>query len=150
MNEQTEKWRKGMKAFHAETKRGGNLFEGTIIRYEQGPQSILEGLGGWDEMRAFCIALKLWQERVERGDKMLCLACEHEFLELDKSRADSGVPAVAWFRPFVVGAGRLLIIGVCVACSKRSDEELMEVAYQDLKRMGLAKKKIGFFGQAEH
>jgi len=35
-----------------------------------------------------------------------------------------------------------MIVGVCGECSEKEDGELLEIAYQGCREMGLAKKKM--------
>jgi hypothetical protein len=35
-----------------------------------------------------------------------------------------------------------MLVGVCEECSKKDDGELPEIAYQDCRKMGLAKSKM--------
>jgi hypothetical protein len=35
-----------------------------------------------------------------------------------------------------------ILVGVCEECSQKDDGELLEIAYQDCRKMGLAKNKM--------
>src|SRR5262245_41248796 len=85
-----------------------------------------------------------FKKLVEAGRKTLCLACEHEF----KPAAKPWVFVVTM--PHRDDAKNASLAAVCDECAKRSDQELIEINYQQLKEAGIAIRSIGVCGPQGH
>jgi len=73
---------------------------------------------------------------IESGTWQLCLACEY------KLRSAQFVRTFVFMQPICEEPTIAMIVGVCGECSKKDDEELLEIAYQGCREMGLAKGKM--------
>jgi hypothetical protein len=129
--------------FHKETRESGGVFEAVIIRIEHGVEMLLSGD---KETRCFFEFLQRWHGRIRKGWRPLCLACEHEFNADELNR--KLVPTFCWVRPIRQDATMAMIIGVCEICSEKDDKELLEVAYQGCREIGLAREKCSPGGRA--
>jgi hypothetical protein len=130
MTKKLNEWQEKMKDFHSEIrKEGQGRFMGAVIRREDASWLISSG-----EVEFFQ-AMGQWLRYVRDGRRPLCLACEHEFV-------DALAPAFFLARPHVEAASQVMLTGICGECSSKSDEELLKIAYQGLKEMGLAMEII--------
>jgi hypothetical protein len=135
MNEniKLEAWRQRMKQFHRETQQGLGGFAASVIRVEDFPalsQSNDRDAG------AFTNAVIRWGMMLESGTWQLCLACDYEFRSARFARA------FVFMQPLCQDPTMGMIVGVCDECSDKDDDELLEIAYQACKEMGLAKGKM--------
>jgi hypothetical protein len=122
-------WQKGMLEFHRQTWKGGGAIETAIIRREH-------ALAGMVEERKLRTIAE-WFKAV-RGGHPLCLACEHEFI------AGEDVTAFSFAIPFIDDdeTTQAIVTGICESCAGKDDAELLEIAYQGFKEMGMVNRKI--------
>jgi hypothetical protein len=73
---------------------------------------------------------------IESGTWQLCLACEYKFRSAKSARA------FVFMQPVCEQPTTVMIVGVCEACSTKDDGELLEIAYQGCREMGLAMNKM--------
>jgi hypothetical protein len=127
-----DEWRREMKEFHREIRnRGAGAFQTTIIRPEYQAWMIQNGEGRYLKM------LANWSKVVKQGGyKPLCLGCEHEF------KADDHVFAYAVSVPFCNEPESAIVTAICGECVLKDDEQLLEIAYGQYLKMGLANRKL--------
>jgi hypothetical protein len=123
-------WQRGMRQFHRQTWKGGGAFQTEIIRHEHKPALLAAG----EEHKLKTISE--WVKAVYSGCRPLCLACDHEFTPHDV------VPAFCFSLPFYDKADQAIVTGICEQCGAKSDAELLEIAYQGFKELGLANRKL--------
>jgi len=87
-------------------------------------------------------ALEWWVKRIFAEERPLCIACEHEFT----TDRQTGPRAMLVIEPSRDDAGTMVLPGICQRCAKRTDTELIEVAFKDLKEMGIADRNLGPLG----
>jgi hypothetical protein len=129
-------WQRGMMEFHREGwKDGGQgVFQLGIIRQKDVLPMIFSG-----DLR-FLKIIREWFEYVAEGRRPLCLACEWEF---GPQTEQPTVPAFCFMLPFDdEKATRATVTGICERCAEREDRELTGVAYEQLRKMGFAKRKF--------
>jgi hypothetical protein len=122
-------WQREMWEFHRQTWKGGGAFQTEIIRHEHKLALLLAG----EEHKLKTISE--WVKAVYAGRRPLCLGCDHEFTGHDI------VPAFCFSTPFIEG-DTAIVTGICEKCGAKSDVELLEFAYQGLKELGLANRKL--------
>jgi hypothetical protein len=131
-----EVWRQAMQEFHRQTMQGGGAFECIIIRPEHKLALLLAG-----EERYLKVIAE-WFKQVRNARRPLRLACEHEF------EPEGEVPGAfcltrSSFRDDEAG-GRVILTGICQECAQKDDAELLEIAYQGFKKLGLANRKLEY------
>jgi hypothetical protein len=119
-------WHRDMREFHRQTRKGGGAFEATIIRPEHVP--------GLEER--YLKTIHEWFKVVRGGRGLLCLACDHEFTPTDTPLA------FCFTLPFYDEADKAIVTGICEKCSLKDDAELLEIAYQGFKKLGLADRRL--------
>ena len=123
-------WQRGMRQFHRQTWKGGGAFQTEIIRHEHKLALVLAG------EKHKLKTISEWVKAVYAGRRPLCLACDHEFTTHDI------VPAFCFSLPFYDKADQAIVTGICEQCGAKSDAELLEIAYQGFKELGLANRKL--------
>ena len=79
-----------------------------------------------------------WLKVVREGQQRpLCLACDHEFTVHNEQPF-----AFCFALPFYDDADQAIVTGICGNCAEKDDAELMEIAYQGFKELGLANRKL--------
>jgi hypothetical protein len=73
---------------------------------------------------------------IESGTWQLCLACEYNFSSARFARA------FVFMQPLCEEPTTAMLGGVCEQCSTKLDDELLKIAYQGCREMGLAKNKM--------
>ena len=126
-------WRRRMKQFHRETQEGLGGFAAAIVRSEDVPEI---AQSNEREAIAFTNAAIRWGAMIESGTWQLCLACEYKFRSAKLARA------FVFMQPICEEPTMAMLVGVCEECSKKDDGELLEIAYQGCRKMGLAKNKM--------
>ena len=128
-----EQWRRRMKQFHREAEEGFGGFGAGVIRTEDVP-SLAQSK---DQVAvAFTSAVIKWQALIESGSWQLCLACDYKFRSAKFARA------FVFMQPICEEPKTAMLVGVCEECSEKDDEELIEIAYQGCREIGLAKGKM--------
>ena len=128
-----DRWRHRMRQFHHETQEGLGGFAAAIVRSED----MLSLAQSTDrEAIAFTNAAVRWGAMIESGTWQLCLACEYEFRSAKFARA------FVFMLPICEEPTMAMLVGVCEECSKKDDGELLEIAYQGCRQIGLAKNKM--------
>ena len=124
-------WCRRMKQFHCETQEGLGGFAAAIVQSQDVP-----AIAQSDERDAlaFTNAAIRWGAMIESGTWQLCLACEYKFRSAKFARA--------FVSPICEEPTMAILVGVCEECSQKDDGELLEIAYQDCRKMGLAKNKM--------
>jgi len=124
-------WQRGMKEFHRQTWKGGGAFQTTIIRPEHKLYLVLAGEG------RYLNTIDEWLKVLREGSRPLCLACDHEFIWPEQPFAFS------FATPFIdAGVTKAIVTGICKKCSQKDDAELLEIAYQGFREMGLANRRL--------
>ena len=82
------------------------------------------------------VAAVRWGAMIESGTWQLCVACEYEFRSAKFARA------FVFMLPICEEPTMAMLVGVCEECSKKDDGELLEIAYQGCRQIGLAKNKM--------
>jgi hypothetical protein len=127
-----DRWRHLMRQFHREAQEGLGGFAAAIVRSED----MLSLAQSTDrEAIAFTNAAIRWGAMIESG-RQLCLACEYEF------RSATFARAFVFMLPICEEPTMAMLVGVCEECSKKDDGELLEIAYQGCRQIGLAKNKM--------
>lgn len=128
----TRTWKRKMRQFHREIMKEGGAFGSTIIRPQYIPYMLSMGEGRYLKV------ISQWFEMVRAtGQRPLCLACEHEF------DPDGAVPTAFCFSvPFCNEPTNAIVTAICEECGEKDDNELLEIAYQGFKKMGLANRKF--------
>jgi hypothetical protein len=85
---------------------------------------------------AFTSALIIRQALIASGNCQLCLACDYEFRSAKFARA------FVFMQPICEEPTLAMLVGVCEECSEKEDGELIEIAYQGCREIGLAKGKM--------
>ena len=80
--------------------------------------------------------------RADAGHGPLCLTCDHEIC-----RSGRGPAALVVTIPIHGAASQAIVSGICQVCAWRSDEELCDRVYQNVKKAGLAASVIGHTGR---
>jgi hypothetical protein len=132
-NIKLEAWRQRMKQFHRETRQGLGGFAASVIRVEDFPAL---SRSNDRDAGALTNAVIRWGMMLESGTWQLCLACDYEFRSARFARA------FVFMQPLCQDPTMGMIVGVCDECSDKDDSELLEIAYQGCKEMGLAKGKM--------
>ena len=128
-----EHWRQKMRQFHREAQEGFGGFGATIIRAEDMP-SIAQSK---EQLAvAFTNAVIKWQALIESGAWQLCLACDYKFRSAKFARA------FVFMQPICEEPKTAMLVGVCEECSEKEDGELIEIAYQGCRDIGIAKGKM--------
>jgi hypothetical protein len=126
-------WCRRMKQFHCETQEGLGGFAAAIVR----SQDVLAiAQSNERDAIAFTNAAIRWGAMIESGAWQLCLACEHKFRSAKFARA------FVFMQPICEEPTMAILVGVCEECSQKDDGELLEIAYQDCRKIGLAKNKM--------
>jgi hypothetical protein len=128
-----ERWGRKMMQFQRETREGLGAFGVSVIRAED--VSSLAQSKDRDAI-AFTSAVIKWQAMIEGGTWQLCLACDYKFRSAKIARA------FVFIQPICEEPTTVMLVGICEECSKKDDEELLEIAYQGCREMGLATKKM--------
>jgi hypothetical protein len=124
-------WKRGMRKFHRQTRKGGGAFEVMIVRPEHKLKLLLAGEGRCLEV------IDNWLEVLRSGQQRpLCLACDHGFIAPEQPFA------FCLSFPFYEDATTAIATGICEKCSEKGDAELIEIAYQGFKEFGLANRRL--------
>jgi hypothetical protein len=132
-NKSIERWRQRMQQFHRETQEGLGGFAVAIVRAEEIP---LLAESNDREAIAFTNAAIRWGAMIESGSWQLCLACDYKFTSAKLAQA------FVFMLPICEEPTVAMLVGVCEQCSDKGDGELLEIAYQGCREMGLAKNKM--------
>jgi len=133
MTAKLTKWQTAMKRFHQETQEGLGGFAVAVVRAKD-----LPSIARSKERDAIAITKTVvkWKAMIATGTWQLCLACDYEF------RAPRFARAFVFMQAICEEPTMAMIVGVCEECSKKDDAELLEIAYQGCREMGLAKSKM--------
>ena len=121
----------GLQEFFDLAKKGGGMFTSEIVRQETALLDLMI-----NQRTEVLHAIAQWGGQVKQGMRPLCLSCDHEFTARD-SYPSAFVLSRTMFR-----SGEVLLMAVCRRCSKQTDDALLEVAFQNFKRMGMARDKL--------
>ena len=125
-------WQRRMRRFHREMHAsGGGAFQTSIVRKGEALHPV--------EVQA----LAQWFDMVRAAPRFpLCLGCEHEF------GSDAEPDAFCITTAFCDKPGHVVVTAICDRCAEKDNGELMEIAYQGFRKMGLAKRKLEAVGTA--
>ena len=126
-------WRQRMLQFHRETREGLGSFAVAIVRADE--VSLLADSNDREAV-AFTNAAIRWGAMIERGSWQLCLACDYKFTSAKLAQS------FVFMLPICEEPTVAMLVGVCEQCSNKDDWELLEVAYQGCREMGLATNRM--------